>query len=217
MIKLLSRKEIFQASAVADRTIAGLQQACARDFNPAEPEEAALLHAYYDHRQPVVPAPEAREAAVLAQPSATRSGYEKLLPEQLEQFLRELGEQDVFMLDWFKRDWQQFPFETEDKKQAFARQTSLPTPYFGGFRLSLRELPRLLPPLLYSGRYGEPVAFLFPASKAAGLAINLCDDGNLHLSFPASGQAPIEAAARASGWVYGNLALCQRYHAGARR
>jgi hypothetical protein len=212
-MKTLSRKYIFQHSAVADTTIAGLQQSYAEDFDQENEEDAAFLEKHYDHKESSSNAPALdRESCVLALDVEKKQAYVSQFPEALKTFLQELSCPEVYLLDWLASDWQEFPFETDSKKKAFLKLIGEES-FAQGLQLTVEDLSEVFPLFLCSSQFDVPVVYLFPVHDACPqFSIYLCDDGNLHLRFAKHDAEKIEKAAIKAGLIMGGFEMCQLYY-----
>lgn len=212
MLIPVKRSEIFRTSVFADNYIAEMQRAYARDYNLNSPKEAALLKKYYDHLKPFTTIEKPIDGEqVLAYPAKSKLEYEVNFPLVLKQFLQELGITEIYLLEDNRICiTTEFPFQNFHKRNLFKR--------FGGkksaaegYRVTTNKLDKVFPLFFFSRRYDVPVIFLLTAKGKTEIAMRLCDDGNLHISYQKAVEQQIHQAASSAGLRIGDRELCDAH------
>lgn len=211
MIHPIRRASIFRSSPFADNLIASYQLSYAAMYDATIPEEAKVLRQYYDHRAawqpddtPIV------SDLVLAYEAADLPDYVMQLPLRVQQFFNSLGVAQLYLMDFLRSDLNEFPFENFRKKNLFRRIAGRHSQDYN-YLLDTSDLPRLLPLFFHARKWDVPVIFLVAADGEIPVAINLCDDGNLHVSCSDRYSQEVQAAAQAAGFETGDFTLCSRY------
>ncbi|MBF8963896.1 hypothetical protein I0P70_11605 [Pontibacter sp. FD36] len=211
MIQPIRRASIFRSSPFADNLIASYQRCYAAMFDATIPEEAKVLRQYYDHREALQPddAPIVSDL-VMAYEAAERPDYVTQLPLRLQHFFNSLGVAQLYLMDFLRSDLNEFPFENFRKKNLFRRMVGRHSEDYN-FLLDTSDLPRLLPLFFHARKWDVPVIFLVAADGEIPIALNLCDDGNLHVSCPDRYSQQVQEAALAAGFETGDFTICSRY------
>lgn len=210
MITTLSRRNYFLLSPFADSFICRMQQAYAVDMDEEDKRDRKILRERFDHLKPLAQPVMAVDAhCVIALPATTKTEYQKRLPIQVAELLRQLGSTQATLLDFLNTDLSQFEFENFTKRNQFRRLT-------GGIRrdkvvrLDVDCLVQLLPLFLFSRCYDVPVIFIL-GDGPVPVSLRLCDDGNFHLNFQEANSSRIIEAAELSGFVTGTIEICDAY------
>lgn len=212
MISHISREEILKNSVSADTTIADLQKAFAKNFDLDDPEDASLLKNLYDHTHPFNSIEGKKyEHVVLALPSKSKESFENAFPERLVKFFQLLDIHELYLMDWLKRSWNEFPFENPSKKDKFQKLVG-DINFSGGFKVKINQLKTILSSLFFSSRFDQPVFYLFPGGEDH-YSFYLCDDGNIHINYTAEKSQLIKRATEEAGFITGDIEICQVFYA----
>jgi len=211
MLQPLSRKAIFRASSFADTFIAEMQQSYAQDFDLSDAQDCSMLRKYYDHLKPFryVDPPLSNGMLVLTFPADDRKEYFAQMPVAMVQLLEALGSTQLYFVDFLKTRLNEFPFETYRKRNQLKRLLGWSLKY-GGFRLSITDLPVVWPLFYFSGIYARTAIVLISDGEAP-LALRLCRDGNFHCHYQEVHQQRIATAAQDVGFLVGDIDLCWQY------
>lgn len=208
MIKPMSRNAIFRSSPIADNFIASIQQGYANDFDLTVPAEAATVKKYYDHLKPYrsIDAP-IDKFGVLVYRTHSLKTYIVEVPGVLNQFLQMLNIKNLFVLDFLKTSFENYPFQNYKKRNDFRRIMGRNLKN-GGYLIDSEILKKILTLFFFSGFYGRPVIFFVPADGDVSMTIHLCDDGNFHINFQEHYSAQILNTAKIAGFTFGDIDLC---------
>jgi len=211
MLQALSRKALFQASPFADTFVADMQQSYAQDFDLSDAQDRSMLRKYYDHLKPFRPVdpPLSNDMVILTFPADHQQAYFAQMPLAMAQLLEALGSTQLYFVDFLKTSLEEFPFETYRKRNQLKRLLGGRLDY-GGFRLSITDLPIVWPLFYFSGRY-ERTAIVLIADGEVPLALRLCKDGNFHCHYQAIHEGRFIQAAEAAGFNTGDVNLCWDY------
>ncbi|WP_299986467.1 hypothetical protein [uncultured Pontibacter sp.] len=207
MIQAIRRTTIFRFSPFADNLIASYQRSYAAMFDATIPEEAKVLRQYYDHREALQPDDTPiMSDLVMAYDAADRPDYVTQMPLRPLQFFNSLGVAQLYLMDFLRSDLNEFPFENFRKKNLFRRMVGRQSEDYN-FLLDTSDLPLFF----HARKWDVPVIFLVAAAGEIPVAVNLCDDGNLHVSCPDRYSQQVQAAALAAGFETGDFTICSRY------
>ena len=208
MLTPIPRTEIFQANQFVDNFIAEMQASYAQYIDKTVPREGKMLAEYYDHLEPISPIKEPIMGhCVLAYDAESKKDYVENLPLVLQQFYRELGITQLYLMDFNKTSLLDFPYENFKKQNEF-KSLAKGNPKVMGYLLNVDDLHKILPLFFFSKRYDVPVIFFLTANGDVPLSTRMCDDGNLHLNYQEQYDEQVEGAAEAAGLEIGDLELC---------
>ncbi len=211
MLTPLHRTRIFHNSPLADNYIAGIQQAYSRGLDGDTYWEAKLL-ATYDHLEPFQKIERVvNKSVVLAYPAKTKADYINNMPLAFQHFLKTIGIEALYMLEFNQSSLVDFPFENFRKKNAFKRIAKSKNSDIG-FEFDISFIPRILPFFLFSNRYNISVLTLLSANNNIPIAFEFCDDGNWHVNYNAGQEEKVVNAAQSAGLEIGDLSLCSKYY-----
>lgn len=212
MINSITRASLFRSSVFADNLIAGMQQSYASDFDATVKSEALVLKKLYDHRKPFKNIEQSINGhCVLAYPANNKKDYTRQLPTRLISFLQLLEISELYLLDFLSGDIaQQFPFESFSKRNQWKRLVATKGCNIA-YHFSIVQLQQVLPPFFFSDRHSAPGIYLINKNGKTDIAMDLCDDGNLHVSYQKTNEQAILDAAQKSGLQTGDTQLCTQY------
>jgi len=212
MITAVHRSTIFKSSAFADSFIATMQQRYAVDFNRIPGQDAAQLKKKFDHLEPFQPIDGTiNQHAVLGFNAESKKEYIETFPQRVNCFFNHLGIQELYLLQFTNTNLvKDFPFQNFHNRNSFKRLAAN-NGNRRGYLLPVSALATVFPLFFFSGVYDLPVIFLLTATGSVPIAVQLCDDGNLHINFQERYSEDIRAAATEAGFEIGDLEICSLY------
>lgn len=104
----------------------------------------------------------------------------------------------------------EFPFQSYSKRNGFKRLENKKGKN-PAYKFAIDQLPQIFPLFFFSKRFNVPGIYLITANGSIEIAMNLCDDGNLHISYHKTNEEAIKVAAQKAGLQTGDTQLCSHY------
>ena len=209
MINLISRKDVFYNSTVADNYISESQKSKYPELSDHINYLSADPVNFYDHLKPFRKKNKMlNDFAVLGYGDKYNPEYLTLRSKALIQFLGMMDITRLYLIDELKFDWAKFPYDYSPKREALKSIVNQAT-YNEAFELDIEDLSTILPWFHNSSRYSIPVIWLFSADYEMRLAMFLCDSANFHTDFLSKDREKMTSAASAAGLIMGGVEVCE--------
>ncbi|WP_192348756.1 hypothetical protein [Algoriphagus sp. Y33] len=206
MLTPIDRFTVFKKSPAIDCYVASLQAYYSQDLT-----EADLDFPRFDHRYPFnSPQQEPLGFSAFGWATSTRAAYEMEFPSRLALFLEKLGAGQLLLVHWLKQDLlSDFPFESPSKRERFKSFGAINGDSIG-YSFELMDFGEIFDLFLFHANHDTPGCFLFSSTPDMFLGMNLCDDGNIHLTHFQKDEDYIRKCAESFGFLTGDPALLCR-------
>lgn len=214
MIQVLSRRNIFKQSKMADIEVAARQRFYFEQFTGEDPELIKSVMSYYDHREPAfhLDGHEVKFCVLVYDEELSGKSYENGFATGFVHFLSELNIEQVILMQDLCSPWNEFGFDTVDGQDGFQKITK--ENGTNGFLLDHKALLEIFP-LLYHNNPDKGDCSFYTCSTDMQLGI-LFWKGHLHILYYEKDIMQILAAAQKSGFIMGDRELAFNYSYGVK-
>lgn len=150
----------------------------------------------------------------MAVAAETRKDYREHFPQSTLSFFEELGAPAIYFFAEYPLDWMAYDFRSFRTRRQLRRITGS-RQFTGCFKTDAEGFRALFPLFLFTNIDNSRMLSLYAEGRDNPVAMFLCDDGNLHTSYPAKAMGGVLHAAAAAGMVTGDpFAVCGTHYTG---